>query len=174
MALFSPSTNFFASNLDRKGLYCVNPSSIINKHPQASSSSSIRPNALKLSLAELWSHYVPWQRLLRARSLKVSLSFQPTCRLQNWIRGCSAAGQTIVKIRLKRNALYIPKAGDRSPQLQFWRDPKGLTMISPLIVSTSLRISAQDNHIGTKLPAVVLWWHLHQDIGNSIDQVLAT
>ena len=92
--------------------------SIIN-HQQASSSSSIRPNALKLSLAELWSHYVPWQRLLRARSLKVSLSFQPTCRLQNWIRGCSAAGQTIVKIRLKRNALYIPKAGDRSPQLQF-------------------------------------------------------
>ena len=95
------------------------PSSIINKHPQASSSSSIRPNALKLSLAELWSHYVPWQRLLRARSLKVSLSFQPTCRLQNWIRGCSAAGQTIVKIRTKRNALYIPKAGARSPQLQF-------------------------------------------------------
>ena len=31
-----------------------------------------------------------------ARSLKASLSFQPTCRLQNWIRGCSAAGRTIV------------------------------------------------------------------------------
>lgn len=94
------------------------PSSIINlKHPQASSSSSIRPNALKLSLAELWSHF-PWQRLLRARSLKVSLSFQPTCRLQNWIRGCSAAGQTIVKIRTKRNALY-QKLEPEAPSCSF-------------------------------------------------------